>query len=169
MTGCVIIHSIWARAINGKLIVIQAEIDIQSILQELDPGPGYELVGVGIDVEELERLQEVMARRPRFIQRWFSKPEQMQVESAIVPAADALFRFCLKEAVIKACWPEVQLTPAQVDTSDCGIEQVCEPRITKSANSLFVYAKCRFDVDHALAWAVCYNGAKQVSAPSHGV
>lgn len=59
-------------------------------------------VGLGIDVVEIARMKEILARTPSFARRVFSQEEQDYCNSKPVPAAQYAMRFAAKEAVVKA-------------------------------------------------------------------
>ena len=54
------------------------------------------IVGVGIDVVDIERFQEVLQRTPRLVERLFTEPERG------LPPASMAARFAAKEAVAKS-------------------------------------------------------------------
>src|SRR4051795_4497428 len=57
---------------------------------------------VGIDLLEVERLEEALARRPRLADRLFTDAEREYAASRPRPAMHLAARFCAKEAVAKA-------------------------------------------------------------------
>ncbi len=59
-------------------------------------------VGLGLDVVEIARMREILARTPSFAVRVFSKQEQEYCNSKPVPAVQYAMRFAAKEAVLKA-------------------------------------------------------------------
>lgn len=60
------------------------------------------VVGVGVDLCEVERLRTAMARTPRLRERVFSPAEQSYCEQRRDPAERYAARFAAKEAVLKA-------------------------------------------------------------------
>jgi holo-[acyl-carrier protein] synthase len=58
--------------------------------------------GVGLDLLEIERLEQALARRPRLAQRLFTEGELAYAESMARPGQHLAARFCAKEAVAKA-------------------------------------------------------------------
>ena len=71
--------------------------DIQSL--EIASGS---IVGVGVDVVDVDRFRLVLNRRPGFVKRYFTDGEQGEVVSASDPAQRLAARFAVKEAVMKA-------------------------------------------------------------------
>jgi len=60
------------------------------------------LVGVGIDLIEIGRLERALSRRPRLRARLFTPAELDYATSRARPARHLAARFCAKEAVAKA-------------------------------------------------------------------
>jgi holo-[acyl-carrier protein] synthase len=60
------------------------------------------VLGVGIDLCEVERLREAMARTPGLRRRVFSEAEQAYCERRRDPGERYAARFAAKEAVLKA-------------------------------------------------------------------
>jgi holo-[acyl-carrier protein] synthase len=63
-----------------------------------DSGPA----GVGVDLLEIERLEQALERRPRLAQRLFTEGELAYARSMARPGQHLAARFCAKEAVAKA-------------------------------------------------------------------
>jgi holo-[acyl-carrier protein] synthase len=57
---------------------------------------------VGIDLLEIERLEQALERRPRLAQRLFTDGERAYAASRARPGQHLAARFCAKEAVAKA-------------------------------------------------------------------
>ena len=58
--------------------------------------------GIGLDLLEIDRLEEALARRPRLADRLFTEHERAYAASRRNPAQHLAARFCAKEAVAKA-------------------------------------------------------------------
>jgi len=63
-------------------------------------GPG--IVGVGIDLIEIDRIERALERHPRFAERCFTPAEQAYCESRAYSPQHFAARFAAKEAVVKA-------------------------------------------------------------------
>jgi holo-[acyl-carrier protein] synthase len=63
---------------------------------------GPELLGVGIDLLEIERLERALERHPRLAERLFTESERAYASARARPAQHLAARFCAKEAVAKA-------------------------------------------------------------------
>jgi holo-[acyl-carrier protein] synthase len=60
------------------------------------------VVGLGVDIVEIERMRQALARRSRMKQRLFSEEEQWYCEHKAQPEIHYALRFAAKEAVLKA-------------------------------------------------------------------
>jgi len=60
------------------------------------------VTGVGLDLLEIDRLAEALARHPRLAARLFTDAERAFAERRAEPARHLAARFCAKEAVAKA-------------------------------------------------------------------
>ena len=62
-------------------------------------------VGIGVDVVDLERFSSIIQRRPRFVERVFTRDERAYCERGKGPSVQCqrfAVRFAAKEAVMKA-------------------------------------------------------------------
>lgn len=59
-------------------------------------------VGLGVDIVSIERIEQVLARTPRFETHAFSADERAYCRRSARPAAHFACRFAAKEAVLKA-------------------------------------------------------------------
>ena len=60
------------------------------------------VLGVGIDVVDIERMRAVLARTPRFVDRAFTEAENAYCRAKKDPTERYAARFAAKEAVLKA-------------------------------------------------------------------
>jgi holo-[acyl-carrier protein] synthase len=60
------------------------------------------MTGVGLDLLEIDRLAQALARRPRLAERLFTDAERAFAAERGEPARHLAVRFCAKEAVAKA-------------------------------------------------------------------
>lgn len=60
------------------------------------------MIGVGIDLLEIERMRVALERRPRLAERIFTAEERAYAERHKNPAQHFAARFCAKESVAKA-------------------------------------------------------------------
>ncbi len=75
------------------------------------------ILGVGIDVVDVERMKSLLTRRPKIVERLFSAAEQEYSVKQADPSRRLAVRFAAKEAVMKALsanfgtigWKEVEV------------------------------------------------------------
>lgn len=79
------------------------------------------MIGVGIDIVEIERFRQVLARRPRVADRVFSVRELTALAGRRDPVPSLAARFAAKEAVMKA----LAVGIGEVDFAD--MEVVSDP------------------------------------------
>jgi holo-[acyl-carrier protein] synthase len=60
------------------------------------------VIGIGVDLVEVERMRRVLARTPTMVDKLFTAGERAYAESANDPAERFAARFAAKEAVMKA-------------------------------------------------------------------
>lgn len=76
------------------------------------------IVGLGVDMAEIERVERVLAKYPRFAERCFTEHEREYAFSYAKPERRLAARFAGKEAVMKAMgtgwrrirWRDVEIT-----------------------------------------------------------
>jgi holo-[acyl-carrier protein] synthase len=86
--------------------------------------------GVGIDLVDIERLERLIARRPRIVERLFTDGERAYASRWVRPAMPLAARFCAKEAVAKALGLE---SWAFLDVEVVATETAPEVRLTGRA------------------------------------
>ncbi len=60
------------------------------------------ITGLGVDLVEIERMRQAIARRPRILDRLFSDEERSYCQARNKPEIHYAMRFAAKEAVLKA-------------------------------------------------------------------
>lgn len=60
------------------------------------------MIGIGVDLVEIDRIRRALARTPSLASRLFTDGERAYAESARDPAPRLAVRFAAKEAVMKA-------------------------------------------------------------------
>lgn len=63
---------------------------------------GQTITGLGVDIVEIERMRDALARRPRMKERLFSEEERAYCDKRNKPEIHYAMRFAAKEAVLKA-------------------------------------------------------------------
>ena len=60
------------------------------------------MIGIGLDTVDIARFREVLARRPRLIERLFTDREREECARRVDPVPGLAARFAAKEATMKA-------------------------------------------------------------------
>ena len=76
------------------------------------------IVGLGVDLADIERVERVLEKYPRFVERCFTDHERQYASRFANPARRFAARFAGKEAVMKAMgtgwrrirWTEIEIT-----------------------------------------------------------
>ncbi len=69
---------------------------------------------IGLDLLEIDRLEQALERRPALAERLFTDAERAYAATAGAPGAHLAARFCAKEAVSKALRMDV-LRPREIE------------------------------------------------------
>ncbi len=74
------------------------------------------IVGVGVDLVDLQRFERTVARTPRLLPRLFTAGERMLADGRARPVRSLAARFAAKEALVKAlgeatlgAWSEIEV------------------------------------------------------------
>lgn len=116
------------------------------------------IVGLGVDLADIPRVERLLARYPRFARRCFTRREQEYAERFARPARRYAARFAGKEAVMKSLgtgwrrlrWTDIEITgggkPAVVlagtaaaRAAQLGVTRI-EAAITHTDDSALVFA-----------------------------
>ena len=81
------------------------------------------ILGVGVDVVDVDRMRDLLSRRPKISERLFSKAEQDYSQLQSDPSQRFAVRFAAKEAVMKALsssfgsidWKDVEVVKEKSD------------------------------------------------------
>ena len=83
------------------------------------------IVGIGVDVVDIERFAGVLQRTPGIADRLFTRDEQVRSAGHELPTTSLAARFAVKEAVAKALG-----APAGLDFHDCQVTSEGRPSVT---------------------------------------
>ncbi|MEI6405170.1 MAG: holo-ACP synthase [Actinomycetes bacterium] len=83
------------------------------------------IVGIGVDVVDLARFEDVLARTPDIVNRLFTPAEQTSAAGHQLPLMSLAGRFAVKEAVAKALG-----APAGMEFHDCEVSNGGAPVVT---------------------------------------
>jgi len=72
------------------------------------------MASIGTDIEQISRVEQIIARTPRFKEKLFTAAERAYCDAKARPAQHYTARFCAKEAFAKAvatplAWQEVEV------------------------------------------------------------
>ena len=88
---------------DGSDIEAADDPDAESVTLSIrEQFPGMSLVGLGVDIVEISRMEDILQRTPNFKQRVFTEDERAYCESKHNPAVHYALFFAAKEAVLKA-------------------------------------------------------------------
>jgi holo-[acyl-carrier protein] synthase len=87
------------------------------------------IVGIGVDVVDLARFENVLGRTPGIVDRLFTKAEQISAQGHELPLQSLAGRFAVKEAVAKAL-----KAPAGMNFHDCEVSNGGAPELTISGS-----------------------------------
>ena len=83
------------------------------------------IVGIGVDVVDLARFEQVVTRTPAILDRMFTKNEQTSAAGHQLPMMSLAGRFAVKEAIAKAVG-----APAGMEFHDCEVSNGGAPTVT---------------------------------------
>lgn len=120
------------------------------------------IIGIGVDVVDLARFEDVLARTPGIVDRLFTKAEQVSAQGHQLPLQSLAGRFAVKEAVAKALG-----APAGMDFHHCEVSNGGAPQLTISG-SVFEVAEAagvtnwHVSISHDGPVAIAYVIAERV-------
>ncbi|MDQ3322011.1 MAG: holo-ACP synthase [Acidobacteriota bacterium] len=121
------------------------------------------IVSIGIDIVEVYRIREIVARTPRFVERVFTKGERAYCETKGLAAAQSFAaRFAAKEACLKALrtgwrgritWHDIEVVSGEngVPSLEIGGEA---KRILENFGVNLVHLSMSHTTDHAIAQVI---------------
>ena len=127
------------------------------------------IVGIGVDLVDIARFEQTLARTPRLLQRLFSPAEQTRAPRSLAA------RYAAKEALIKALggsdgvhWTEIEITPEAsgrpwFTLSGSTAEVITERGITG------LHLSMSHDAGFATAFVVAEAGSDGTDAAAGGV
>lgn len=90
------------------------------------------IIGLGVDLADIERVEDVFGKYPRFIERCFTPHEQEYALRFAKPARRLAARFAGKEAVMKSMgtgWRRIRWTDIEITGGGA-------PRVNLSGNAV---------------------------------
>lgn len=121
------------------------------------------IVSIGIDIVEVYRIRQIVARTPRFVERVFTTDERAYCETKGVAAAQSYAaRFAAKEACLKALqtgwrgritWHDVEVLSGEHGVPSLKIIGEAK-NILESLGANRVHLSMSHTTDHAIAQVV---------------
>lgn len=125
------------------------------------------IVGLGVDIVEIDRMRLALERHPRMKERCFSEVERAYCDGRARPEVHYALRFAAKEAVLKAIgtgFAGMRFTDIEVEKDDHGRPvPVLHGRAAETARSLGVaemHLSLSFTHATAVASAVALSAAE---------
>ena len=135
---------------------------------ELEPLGGYpsgvEILGLGVDICEIERMERALGRHPAMRERVFTPEERAYCDAKARPAESYAGRFAAREAVIKALggyrgkrWQDISVTRAPSGAPSVRLEGNAKARADQLGIS-DVLITFTHERTSAVAFAVAVSG-----------
>jgi len=106
---------------------------------------------IGTDIEQISRVEQAMARTPRFAEKLFTPAERDYCDHKGRPAQHYTARFCAKEAFAKALGVSLAWQQVEVVREDDGPPHI---RVTGEAARLLAVRQVRLSLSHAGDYAI---------------
>ncbi|MEP6636959.1 MAG: holo-ACP synthase [Acidobacteriota bacterium] len=121
------------------------------------------IVSIGIDIIEVRRIREVLARTPRFTERVFTRDERAYCDSrGVVAAQHYAARFAAKEAALKAlqtgwrggiAWQDVEISARESGAPFLVLHGVVQELFEKSGATT-AHLSLSHTSEHAIAQVI---------------
>lgn len=118
------------------------------------------IVGIGVDVVDVARFEQILRRTPRVADRLFTAREQSRADGTLLGVTSLASRFAAKEAVAKAlgCPAGMEWLDCEVVSLDSGRPVIELTRTVAAASSALGITHWHLSLSHdggnALAYAV---------------
>jgi holo-[acyl-carrier protein] synthase len=107
------------------------------------------IIGIGVDIIEVDRVRKAIERNPRFVDRVFCEGEVRYSEGKKSRFQHLAARFAAKEAFIKAVGRRVPWTAVEVVNLPSG-----QPTLVIRSGEDFGFSTCRVSLSHLAEYAV---------------
>lgn len=108
---------------------------------------------IGTDIEQISRVEQAMARTPRFVERLFTPGERAYCDAKARPAQHYTARFCAKEAFAKALGVSLSWHDVEVVRGEDGAPSL---RTSGVAAQLLAGRTVHLTMSHAGDYAVAF-------------
>lgn len=106
------------------------------------------IIGIGIDLIEVARVQKAIERNPRFVDRVFTEREIQYSEGKKSRFEHLAARFAVKEAFFKAIGQRIAW--ADVETTNLPSGQ---PQVTLLAKNIYGFTRSHVTISHTAEYA----------------
>ncbi len=126
-----------------------------------------EILGLGVDICEIARMERALARHPRMRERVFTPEEIAYCEARARPAESYAGRFAAREAVIKALggyrgrrWQDISVTRSSSGAPRILLQGAAKLR-ADALGVTEVLVTFTHERTHAVAFALAVGGASE--------
>ena len=109
------------------------------------------LVGIGVDIIEVERIQKLAEKSPRFLKRVFTDEEIEYSSGKMNKFQHLAARFAAKEAFFKALGKKINWTDVGVVNLPSG-----KPELELKGGGTFPFDKTYVSLSHLKDYAIAY-------------
>jgi len=109
------------------------------------------IIGIGIDLIEVERIKKLAEKSPRFVQRIFTPHEIDYCEGKANKHQHLAARFAAKEAFFKALGRRIKWTDVGVTNLPSG-----QPQLDIKEKERYPFARTHLSVTHLAAYAMAF-------------
>jgi holo-[acyl-carrier protein] synthase len=120
------------------------------ILWRADRKPGM-IIGIGVDIIEVERIQKLVERNPRFLARVFTDTEIKYSEGKKNRFQHLAARFAAKEAFFKALGKKIKWTDVGIVNLPSG-----KPELELKDEKSYAFDRTHVSLSHIQDYAIAY-------------
>lgn len=106
------------------------------------------IIGVGIDLIEVGRVQKAIERNPRFVERVFTEREILYSEGKKSRFQHLAARFAVKEAFYKAIGQRIAWTDVETINLPSG-----QPQLVLLAKNIYGFTRSHVSISHIADYA----------------
>ncbi len=109
------------------------------------------IIGVGVDIIEVKRIQNLAEKSPRFLKRVFTAEEIEYSEGKKNKFQHLAARFAAKEAFFKALGKKIKWTDVGIDNLPSG-----KPELDLKIRESFPFDKAHVSISHLQDYAIAF-------------
>lgn len=107
------------------------------------------IVGIGVDIIEVERIRKLAEKSPRFLKRVYTLEEMRYCEGKKNRYQHLAARFAAKEAFFKALGRKIKWTDVGINNLPSG-----KPQLSILSKGIFPFDKAHVSISHLREYAV---------------